>query len=160
MAKVLNAQFQSVFTTESQESCSHVKRFAPAVPDLVITEPGVNKLLRDLMNGKASGVDNLPTRPLKECADNIPQVLTFIFNLTLARRLEVREQYANLQKGIKRSSGELPTCNVDVGNQQENETHHLLTHRRLSGMEYLHSTSTWFRRNYSCETQLVATIDD
>ena len=86
MVKVLNAQCQSVFMTESQESCSYVKRFTSVVPDLVITEPGVNKFLRALKKGKASGVDNLPTRPLKEFADNISQILTFIFNQTLADR--------------------------------------------------------------------------
>ena len=84
MAEVLNAQFQSVFKTECQESCPYVKRIAPVVPDLVITEPGINKLLGALKIGKAAGVDNLPTRPLKECADSISQVLTFIFNQTLA----------------------------------------------------------------------------
>ena len=71
MAEVVNAQFQSVFKTESLESCPYIKRFAPVVLDLVITEIGVNKLLRDLKNGKASGVDNLPTRPLTEYVDNI-----------------------------------------------------------------------------------------
>ena len=84
MAEVLNAQFQSVFTTESQESCPYVQRIAPVVPDLVITESGVNKLLRALKISKSSWVDNLPTRPFKECAVSISQVLTFIFNHTLA----------------------------------------------------------------------------
>ena len=82
MADVLNAQFQSVFTTESPESCPYVKRFAS-----YLTSSSPNQMLINcwaLKNGKASEVNNLSTRQLKECADNISLVLTFIFNQTLA----------------------------------------------------------------------------
>ena len=83
MADLLNSQFQSVFTIEYQKNCTYIKPSSPIIFDIIVTEPGVNKLLKALKIGKASGVDNLPTRPLKECADNISQIVTFIFNQTL-----------------------------------------------------------------------------
>ena len=63
LAEVVNSQFQSVFTIECQNNCPYIRRIASIISDNIITEPGVNKLLKALKSGKASGVDNLPTRP-------------------------------------------------------------------------------------------------
>lgn len=44
---------------------------------------GVNKLLKELNTNKAMGPDRIPTRVLKEAADEIAPVVAFIFNETL-----------------------------------------------------------------------------
>jgi hypothetical protein len=56
----------------------------PAISDLEITELGVIKLLNSLKAGKASGVDLLTARPLKECADSVTRIVTFIFNQSIS----------------------------------------------------------------------------
>ena len=83
MSNLLNSQFQSVFTIECQNNCPYIRRSSPIISDIILTEPDVSTLLKALKGGKASDVENLPTRPLKECADNISEILTFIFNQTL-----------------------------------------------------------------------------
>ena len=93
----------------SQESCLYIICCAPLIPNLIITEQGVNKLLRALKSGKASGVDNLPTRSLKECANSISQVLTFIFNQMLNNRILPDDwKSANIIPLFKKGRNDLP----------------------------------------------------
>ena len=51
-----------------------------------VTEGQVLKLLHKLINGKATGVHNIPNRVLKESADIIGPSLTFIFNFSIMSR--------------------------------------------------------------------------
>ena len=53
------------------------------MPDIHITQPGVEKLLLDIKVGKASGPDEVPAKMLKELAPVIAKVLTSIYNATL-----------------------------------------------------------------------------
>ena len=50
---------------------------------ITVTENGVNKLLKNLDITKAIGPDLIPSRVLKEAADQIKPFLTCIFNQTL-----------------------------------------------------------------------------
>ena len=51
-----------------------------------LTEGQVLKLLNKLINGKATGLHNIPNRVLKESADIIGPSLTFIFNFSIMSR--------------------------------------------------------------------------
>ena len=51
-----------------------------------VTEGQVLKLLNKLINGKATGLHNIPNRVLKESADIIGPSLTFIFNFSIMSR--------------------------------------------------------------------------
>ena len=51
-----------------------------------VTEGQVLKLLSKLINGKATGLHNIPDRVLKESADIIGPSLTFIFNFSIMSR--------------------------------------------------------------------------
>ena len=83
IANLLNSQFQSVLTIECQNNCPYIRPSAPITSDNIVTEPVVNKLVQALKSGNASGVDNLPTRPLKECADNISQIFGHLYSIKL-----------------------------------------------------------------------------
>ena len=48
-----------------------------------VTEGQVLKLLNKLINGKTTGVHNIPNRVLKESADIVGPSLTFIFNFSV-----------------------------------------------------------------------------
>ena len=155
MAKVAHAQFQSVFTMECQESCLYVKRIAPVVHDRVITEPGVNTLFRALKISKASGVDNLPTRPLKECTEKFSQVLTFILNQTLADgKLADDWRSANITPIFKKEPNDLaenyrPVLLTSVVSKTMKHIIYSYIADQLERNDILTPRQHGFRRNYS-----------
>ena len=84
-AHLFNQQFDNVFTDEDHSSipklgASNTQDIAP----LHITVKGVGILLRNLDASKAIGPYIVPTRILKEAADQFAPFLTFIFNQSLS----------------------------------------------------------------------------
>ena len=71
-AQLLNDQFKSVFTSENLQNLPS-KESSPylPMPKIIITIPGVLKLLSEINPHKASGPDNIPARVLKETASEI-----------------------------------------------------------------------------------------
>ena len=55
----------------------------PTMPDIKITEDGVQKLLEDLNPNKAAGPDKITPWVLKTAAEAIAPILTTIFQLSL-----------------------------------------------------------------------------
>jgi hypothetical protein len=53
------------------------------LPNIIITENGINKLLQNINIHKASGPDNIHGRILKECTTQIAPILTTLFSLSL-----------------------------------------------------------------------------
>lgn len=85
-SKAQGAQFSSVFTEDTQET-ANLRKEGPSYPpatQLQITTEGVEKLLRGLSPGKASGPDEMLARMMKELAEEIAPVLTNIFRQSLA----------------------------------------------------------------------------
>ena len=67
------------------------------------------RLLRALRVGKASGNDNIPTLPLKECAASISGVITFIFRQSLSSgQLPSDWKSANIMPGFKKGAADKP----------------------------------------------------
>ena len=85
-ANICNQQFQSAFTCEG-DSDPPSKGASPFSPmgDITVDPKGVAKLLDGLNVHKAPGPDGLNARVLKECSNEISQILALIFNETLAR---------------------------------------------------------------------------
>ena len=83
-AKVLNAQFKSVFTVEPNKQLpdkgpsSH-----PTMPDINIAVTGI-KNLHNLNVHKATGPDEISTRALKELGDILAPTLKIIFDYSLS----------------------------------------------------------------------------
>jgi hypothetical protein len=53
------------------------------MPNIIITENGINKLLQNINIHKASGPDNIHGRILKECTTQIAPISTTLFSLSL-----------------------------------------------------------------------------
>ena len=79
-AQLLNEQFKSVFTLEDLEHIPS-KEHSPylSMPEIIITSPGVQKLLSEINPHKAHGPDNIPARVLKEAAFVLVPMLTHLF---------------------------------------------------------------------------------
>jgi len=83
-ANILNQQFQSVFTQDPDTNIDMSKsQQYPDMDDITITENGVNKLLGNLKEGKASGPDHIPSRILKRLKDELSPCITLLFNVSL-----------------------------------------------------------------------------
>ena len=82
-ASILLKEFSSVFTIEDISFIPWLGRSSHRITPLLIQEPGVRKLLRNLKPGKASGPDKIPNRVLLELADELAPPLTALFNQSL-----------------------------------------------------------------------------
>ena len=84
-ANILNRQFSSVFN--QNEDINSIKDKGPSpyetMPDITITNPGVQKLLKNLNVHKATGPDNISTRLLKTVATQISPTLTTFFQVSI-----------------------------------------------------------------------------
>ena len=79
-AEALNQQFCSVFTEENlDEFPSLNSQQVPNITDLKITTNGVQKLLEEIKQQKASGPDQIPARVIKNCAASIAPIFQKIF---------------------------------------------------------------------------------
>jgi hypothetical protein len=79
-ANMLNEQFQSVFTSKSDDPIPEKgtsKR--PNIPPLTISTPGIKKLLNNINPHKATGPDNISGRFIKELQEKTAPMLNFIF---------------------------------------------------------------------------------
>ena len=85
-ANMCNKQFHSVFPPRSDPSRALPKPDGPTLSrmsDIHITEPGIEKLLRNLNPSKATGPDEIPARVLKECAAALAPVIADLFQQSL-----------------------------------------------------------------------------
>ena len=84
-ANALNRQFQSFFTsgTSKLPPNSLENKFYPTMPDIHITQKGVEKLLTNLNPNKVTGPVCLSPRILKELSSQIAPILTKIFQMSL-----------------------------------------------------------------------------
>ncbi|XP_072022234.1 uncharacterized protein [Amphiura filiformis] len=78
-AEMLNKQFVSVFTDEIGQPPSMESDPVENCPPLVISEEGVEKLLRELDPSKASGADSIPAWFLKLASKQLAPLFTDLF---------------------------------------------------------------------------------
>jgi hypothetical protein len=172
-ASILNEQFQSAFSDGKEytrEEFVQKTGFAytdrPAMDDIIISEEGVKKLLKNLNPNKASGPDGISPHVLKELAEEIAPILTTLFQSSL-------------------STGDLPADWKDAlvtpifkkGEHYDPANYRpvsltcvackLLEHVVVSGIvnyldtnEILSDRQHGFRKGRSCETQLLEFIDE
>ena len=82
--RLLLNQFKSVFTFDDGSPMPETtNKSLPHIDPITVTTDGVAKLLRDLNASKAPGPDNIPSRVLKQCAEQIAPALCKIFQKSL-----------------------------------------------------------------------------
>jgi len=82
-AHCLNNYFSLIFTVENTDTVPSCQMEFPKMENIVITAPGVHKLLANLDGSKSAGTDELSPRVLKEICFEIARLLTSIFNQSL-----------------------------------------------------------------------------
>ena len=162
-AEILNRQYQSVF---SQEDPSFIPQPTTppqsTMPDIIVKEEGVLKLLQGLKENKAAGPDCISPRVLKLAAEPLAPCLTLLFNRSLQSG-KVPEDWktANISPVFKKgerykAANYRPvslTCicsklleHIIVSNLMK----HFSTHNILTDCQH------GFHPNHSCETQLLS----
>ena len=83
-ARILNSQFQSVFTKEDTSNIPTLTgQPGPSLPPLNIDVKGVEKLLSRIKVTKASGPDEISNRILQEMSTELAPPLAMIFSMSI-----------------------------------------------------------------------------
>ena len=136
------------------------------MPPINVTVQGIFKLLKNLNPSKASGPDKIPCRLLVLTAHEIAPALTHLFSLSL-KTGDIPEAWRHalvqpvFKKGDRSSAANYRPISLT------SVICKLLEHVIRSGMtahfdkhNILVTTQHGFRKNRSCESQLILTIDD
>ena len=163
-AEVLNRQFQSVFSTPSQEPPPTSNR--SDMPTISIAAEGVRAQLQKLNPYKATGPDNISPRVLKELADVLSKPLATLFQKSLDQATVPEEwKKARVTPLYKKGDKYLPsnyrpisltcvTCKVMEHIVTSQITRHLEEKGRLCKRQH------GFRKFRSCESQLTELMCD
>ena len=167
-AEVLNSQFQSVFTNEDTSRMPKLphKDRLPSIEELQVSTKGIQKLLADINPKKASGPDEVPCRIMKEAAQEIAPFLRDLYQQSLQQgELPDDWKSANISCIFKKGDRTRPEnyrpvslTSVPCKIFEHVIFHHIMKH--LDQHHFLVDYQHGFRRQRSCETQLVVTIEE
>jgi len=168
-ANILNNHFSSVFTIDNspadQLPALESSPF-PDIPSLHIDADGIIPLLSGLNANKSHGPDGIPTRFLKETAQHISPVLALIFNASLYQgKLPEDWKSAFVVPVFKKGVRSDPTnyrpisltcvcCKIFEHIVVSSISAHANLHNIICCEQH------GFRKNHSCETQLLETVQD
>ena len=127
---------------------------------------GIKKLLQNLLWKKANGPDNIPTRLIKDTAPEITEVVYFLLNQAYSlSQFPADWCKANVEaifkKAAKQDSNNYRPVSLTVVLCKLIE--HVIYRSIMQHLEYnniLCSKQHDFRKNHSCETQLLLTIEE
>ena len=166
-AEVLNDQFRKVFTREDTTTLPRVDGDPyPAMPEIQVTVPGVEKLLTKLQPKKAAGPDNLPSCILKEYATEIAPALTCIMQKSLDTGVLPEDwRCANISPVFKKgdrtkASNYRPVSLTSICCKLLEHVIHSNIMDHLEQHQILCKEQQGFRSKHSCESQLILTIHD
>ena len=165
-AKMLLSEFSSVFTKEDKNSIPWLGPSSSLINDINVTTEGVEKLLSGLKTQKAAGPDRIPNRVLKELSHELAPAFTALYNQSLTTGT-IPTDWANaiVTPVYKKGSAQNPAnyrpvsltcvaCKLLEHIVCTNILSHLEDHKLLTSVQH------GFRKNHSCETQLLITVDD
>ena len=165
-ANILNTHFASSFSNPGDKEISINLNKIEELGNLNIEEKGINKLLANLKPNKACGPDNIPSRLLKELSNELSPIFTILFQASINQgRVPKDWKLANVsplfKKGDKSDPGNYRpvsltsiTCKILEHIIYSRIINHLDKHNVLCSHQH------GFRKNRSCETQLIGLIDD
>ena len=166
-ARILVNQFQSVFTPEDNSPLPPManKNYKP-MEEISITTGGVTKLLKNINPSKSCGPDAIPNHVLKNCAETIAPAIKDIFQLSLdTGTLPNDWKKANIscvfKKGDKHSASNyrpVSLTSVCCKLLEHIICRHMMCHFEQNNI--LTNLNHGFRSGFSCETQLLTTLND
>jgi hypothetical protein len=160
-AETLNSYFFSVFTREQLPSPSMGQSPYKPITDLQISLDGVAKLRATFINPqKACGPDKIPARVLKQIAQSVSPWLAFIFQQSFDHNaIPTNWSQALVTAVLKNNSKSNPAKIIGqsrIGQRVFVVLSHMAKH--LSANNILIDEQHGFRKNRSCETQLISMI--
>ncbi len=166
-AEVLNEQFRKVFTKEDLTSLPKIDGEPfPSMPEIIVTTPGVVKLLSNLQPKKAAGPDTIPARVLRDYAEEIAPGLTCVFQQSLdSGSLPEDWRQANISPVFKKgdrtkASNYRPVSLTSICCKTLEHIVHASIMDHLDYHHILCEEQHGFRCKHSCESQLIQTIHD
>ena len=166
-AQILSKQFESVFTNEDVTNVPQLDSSAyPKIGDVLFTTRGIQLQLERLDPAKASGPDQLPARVLKLCAEQISLVLQIIFSQSLEYGTLPQDWLsANITPVYKKGNRNIPgnyrpisLTSIPCKVMEHIIFHHIMNH--FDTLNILNPLQHGFRRNHSCQSQLISYVED
>ena len=165
-AEEFNGQFTDVFSKTSENEVRLLEKSTPPMSDIHISNEGVIKMMKGLNPSKALGPDKLHPRVLKEIATELGPVFAHLFQQSLDN-VEIPKEWSlvNICRLYKKGDRALPSnyrpvsltcvpCKMLEHIVYTNIMAHLDEHKLLSNRQHA------FRKNRSCESQLITVIND
>jgi hypothetical protein len=172
-SNILNQPFKSAFSqrttfTSNEFADSHRMPDAdyPIMPDFKFTSNGIEKLLKCLNAYKTPRPDNLSPRLLKERSSEIAPLLQLVYQKSLEiscvpddwRKANVTPIYKKGPKYLAENYRPVSLTLVCCKIMEHVLASNIKRHGEDNGI--LYQLQHGFRRNRSCETQLIEFIDD
>ena len=166
-ANILNRQFSSVFSTDDGAPLPDLEdKEYPTMDNIKISENGVIKLLKNLKSFTASGPDGIPTMLLKRAAVEIAPAVTLLFQASISQG-KVPSQWKKAQvvplfkKGSRSDAANYrPISLTSVLCKLCEHIIHCAVINHLSDNNIISDAQHGFRKQRSCETQLLGMLDD
>ena len=166
-AQILVEQFYSVFTKLGTRTLAKLpKCFKFDMPSLVITAPGIEKLLKKINVSKSIGPDNISNVILKNCASQLAPGLSAIFQKSIDCG-DLPEDWVNANISPVFKKGDVHLAEnyrpVSLTSVSCKLLEHIICKHMLNHLEknkILTNLNHGFRSGYSCETQLLVTLDE
>ena len=166
-ANVLNNYFSSFFIKDEQSPHPDINSTpVPNIPPITVEVDGVYNLLVNLGPHKATSPDNIPTKLLKETAQQMAPLLTLIFQASLNQgKIPSDWKSANvapIHKKGKRTdpSNYRPISLTSVCCKTLEHVIYCSIFSHLENHKVLNDSQHGFRARRSCETQLIGAITD
>ena len=166
-ANILNKQFVSVFT---KEDTANIPDKGPSpyssMMNITIRSKGVEKLLSNLQPDKATGPDMIPARLLKQLSAEIAPALALVFQSSLdcgrvPRDWTMAHVVPLFKKGDKSTASNYrPVSLTSICSKALEHILHSNIMDHLEEHDILTDAQHGFRCKRSCETQLIATIQE
>ncbi len=164
---ILNQQYFSVFSKpEYQFIPAMANSTSPTIPKIVVTDKGVLKMLQDLNPHKASGPDRISPKVLKELALPLSKPLAKMFQHSVDTGI-VPKQWKKavvspiFKKGDRNQASNYRPVSLTAVCCKLCE--HLIAKAIMNHLEenkLLSDNQHGFRKNRSCESQLIQFVDD
>ena len=166
-ANILNKQFVSVFT---KEDTANIPDKGPSpyssMNNITVRTKGVEKLLSNLQPDKATGPDMIPARLLKQLSTEIAPALALVFQSSLdcgrvPRDWTMAHVVPLFKKGDKSAASNYrPVSLTSICSKALEHVLHSNIMDPLEEHNILTDAQHGFRCKRSCETQLIATIQE
>ena len=138
----------------------------PSMPEITVTQSGVEKLLSKMNPHKAPGPDGISARILKECSRELAPLLTVLFNKSLSegvvpddwKEANVTAIFKKGDRGVASNYRPVSLTSLCCKLQEHILVSQILNH--LERHDILTDCQHGFRAKRSCETQLLTLVHE